>query len=307
MDGDGTATALQEAMKWVILPAFLLTACATGAQHRTQILFDDFRYASTAELASHGWIVRTEVGFPGVPGASWGPGNVTFRDDAGNRVLRMSSATDGTAPNTMQTQICHQRKYFEGTYAARVRFTDAPVAGPTGDQIVETFYFISPLKAPMDPDYSEIDFEYLPNGGWAHTGPTLFTTTWETFQLEPWKADNVSNNVAGALGGWRTLVAQVGDQHVRYFVDGKQIADHSGRYYPESMMSINFNLWFVKTGLIPGNDIRRYDEDIDWVFFQAGPVISPADVEAKVAALRHDAVSFRDTVPSSGLPSPCNF
>lgn len=271
------------------------------------MLFDDFSYASTAELARHGWIVRTEAGFPGVPGALWGPGNVTFHDEDGNRVMRLSSSTDGTAPNTIQTQVCHQRKYFEGTYAARVRFTDAPAAGPSGDQIVETFYVISPLKAPMDPDYSEIDFEYLPNGGWSHTGPTMFATTWETFQLEPWKAVNASSNLAGALGGWRTLVVQVGDQHVRYFVDGKQIADHSGRDYPRVVMSINFNLWFVKSGLIADNDVRRYVEDVDWVFFQAGPVIAPADVVASVTGLRRNAVSYRDTVPSSGFPSPCNF
>ena len=83
--------------------------------------------------------------------------------------------------NTTQTQICHQRKYLEGTYAARVRFTDSPVSGPGGDQIVESFYTISPLKAPMDLDYSELDFEYLPNGGWGIDGPTLYATTWGDF------------------------------------------------------------------------------------------------------------------------------
>ncbi|MGH9905613.1 MAG: hypothetical protein ACRD8U_08535, partial [Pyrinomonadaceae bacterium] len=93
----------------------------------------------------------------------------------------------------------NQRKYLEGTYAARVRFTDKPVSGPAGDQVVESFYTISPLKAPWDPDYSELDFEYLPNGGWGIDGPTLYATTWETFFPEPnWKKDNVFKTPAAA-------------------------------------------------------------------------------------------------------------
>src|SRR6476469_2358039 len=105
-------------------------ACSTTSARRS-VMFDDFSYSNPSELAQHGWIVRTEAGWPGVQGGAWGPGNVTFVDDGGNRVMRMSSHTDGTPANTMQTQICHQRKYLDGTYAARVRFTDAPVAGPT--------------------------------------------------------------------------------------------------------------------------------------------------------------------------------
>ena len=122
-------------------------------------------------------------------------------------IIRMTSSTDGTGPTTRQTQICHQRKYLEGTYAARVRFTDKPVSGPGGDQLVESFYTISPLKAPMDPDYSELDFEYLPNGGWGIDGPTLYATTWETFSPEPnWKKDNVFKTTNGSQDGWHTLV-----------------------------------------------------------------------------------------------------
>jgi hypothetical protein len=296
----------------LILLALTLTACSTVSRHRARVMFDDFNYVSPAELASHGWIVRTEQGWPGVPGASWGNDSISFTGDPeikDNRLMRMSSSTDGTGANTRQAQICHQRKYLEGTYAARVRFTDEPVAGPNGDEIVETFYMISPLKAPMDPEYSEVDFEYLPNGGWKHTGATMFETTWETFSPEPdWKADNVSSNQPGPLGGWHTLVTQVANEHVQYWIDGKPVADHVGRYYPESMMSIDFNLWFVRTGLIEGTDPRRYDEDVDWVFF-SGDALTPDRVEAAVAALRRHSVSFRDTVaaPVPPLPSPCNF
>jgi len=283
--------------------AAILALLALAAGCTTQrVLFDDFKYTDTSQLAQHGWIIRSAPGWPGVPGATWGGISLP-----GDGTVRMTSSTDGTPANTQQTQLCHQRKYLDGTYAARVRFTDAPVKGPTGDQIVETFYLISPIRKMMDPVYGETDYEYLPNGGWGKTGPTFFFTTWYTFQLEPWIADNVSNNVSGAMGGWHTLVAQLGNGTVTYFVDGKQLAQHGGKFYPRSIMSINFNLWFVRTGFIGGNDTRTYVEDIDWVYHRANKVMAPDAVEAEVAKLRQRQVAFRDTVPDAGLSSPCNF
>src|SRR4030095_16476651 len=110
------------------------------------VLFDDFNYTSPRDFERNGWILRSEPGWPGISGAMWS-GNVTLGvadpDRPGNVLVRMTAMTDGTT--THQAQFCHQRKYYEGTYAARVRFQDAPAAGPDGDQIVETFYMISPL------------------------------------------------------------------------------------------------------------------------------------------------------------------
>jgi len=277
------------------------------------VLFDDFNYSTHKELLRHGWIIRTAAGWPGVPGATWRKEGVSFVTDPehpGNRALRMISATDGNGPNTTQTQICHERKYLEGTYAARVRFVDDPMSGPSGDQLVESFYTISPLKAPMDPDYSELDFEYLPHGGWGVSGPTLYSTTWETFSPEPtWKKDNVFKLSNGSQAGWHTLVTQVADAKVKYFVDGKLFAEHGDRFYPESLMSINFNLWFIKDGMIKESGLRRYNEDIDWVFHEAKTVLTTEEVEARVASLRRRSVSFRDTVPAPvpALTSPCDF
>jgi hypothetical protein len=291
----------------------LLLSLNAAPQRRPQVLFDDFTYASKQQLRKHGWIIRTEPGWPGVPGATWKEEGVSILKDSdqpNNRFLRMTSATDGTSANTTQTQICQQRKFFEGTYAARVRFTDEPAAGPDGDQVVQSFYTISPLKAPMDPDYSELDFEYLPNGGWGIDGPTLYSTTWETFSPEPnWKKDNVFQTSNGSRAGWHTLVTQVMDGKVRYYVDGKLFAEHGGEYYPESTMSINFNLWFIRDGAIKSSEQRQYQEDIDWVYFQAGVALAPEQVEAEVAALRKRSVKFRDTVPAKVPPltSPCNF
>ena len=284
-----------------------------GANVPSQTLFDDFNYSNFKQLAKHGWIIRTAAGWPGVPGAIWGNSGVSFPVDdnqRGNRVLRMISSTDGTGSNTHQSQICHQRKYLEGTYAARVRFVDLPTAGPAGDQLVESFYAISPLKAPMDPDYSELDFEYLPAGGWGNNGPTLFVTSWRTFSPEPnWKKDNVYNTRSGSLAGWHTLVTQVWGGKVKYFIDGNALAEHDGLYYPRSLMSINFNLWFIKDAAVKSSAVRHYQEDIDWVFHEAGKTLTPDEVEAKVAALRRRSISFQDTVPAPvpALTSPCDY
>jgi hypothetical protein len=296
--------------RWIVVLALAQALGCADMGKRSHVLFDDFTYATTADLAPHGWIMRTAPGWPGVPGALWGAESFSLDDDrslAENRVLRMTSVTAGTGTGTRQSQLCHERKYLEGTYAARVRFTDDPVSGRDGDHVVETFYLISPLKAPMDPDYSEIDFEYLPNGGWGHSEPSLRGTTWETFQEEPMIDDNVTTKRAGALAGFHTLVVQVASGRVRYFLDGSALADHGDRFYPEAPMSINFNLWFIVEGLIAGSDARRYEEDIDWVFFRRGDVLSPQAVESEVADMRRRRVKFRDTVPSVGLPSPCDF
>lgn len=277
-----------------------------------KILFDDFSYSNAGEMDKNGWTIRTAIGHPGVTNSKWGSDGISFIKDekkSGNSFLRMSSVTDTTSENSRQTQFCHQRKYFEGTYASRVFFRNTPDFGPKGDQIVETFYLISPLKAPMDLDYSEADFEYLANGGWGANKFAMFNTTWETFQLEPWNPDNIHNLKEGDLSGWHTLVLQIANQRVKYYVDGKLYADHGDKYYPEVYMSLNFNLWFIKEGLVNSKEARQYSEDVDWVFHQADTVLTPEQVDKKVEALRKGKVNFRDTVPvtNPAYPSPCDI
>jgi hypothetical protein len=275
-----------------------------------QVFFDDFSYRSSDQLEAHGWTVRTKPGWPGIENASWKKEGVSFPADptkSGNRMLRMTSSTDGTPAHTAQTQICQQRKFKEGTYAARVHFSDGPASGPAGDGVVESCYTFSTVDVPLDPNYSECDFEYLPGGGWGEKGPALFVTTWHSnTPLPDGTNDTLHNVVPGPEGGWHFLVLQVAAGHVRYFLDGRLIADHGGKYYPRDIMCFDFNLWFTLEGVGSSKELRTYQEDIDWVYFEKDSVLSPEQVEQKVQALRQAGTPRQDTVEATRLPCPCN-
>jgi hypothetical protein len=319
-DARRAAFARTLAIPTAVLFAVLASAPA-GASARSptaaatpQILFDDFTYGFSPLVTfwRHGWRIRTEQGWPGMAGATWSVDNIAFVKDPANRknrLLRMTSSTDGTAAGTSQAQICQQRKFREGTWATRIRFGDAPTVGPDGDQIVEGFYGVSPLAAPLDPDFSEMDWEYLPNGGWGMSAPTLWTTTWETARLDPWLAENTTLSTSGSLAGWHTLVIQVWNGSVTYYLDGVQRVSHGGKYYPEVPMSLNYTAWFIDGGLLAPGPKRSYVQDIDWTFHAAGAALTPQQAVEQVRALRKRGVKFRDTVPAPEPPleSPCNF
>ena len=281
------------------------------------LMFDDFTYASAEALFANGWTARTETGHPGIAGAAWSAEGISTHeapDGAQFGIARMSSVTDGTGDGTRHTQICHARKYLYGTYAARVFFRNEPSYGPDGDEVIQTFYAISPLAAPLDPDYSEVDFEYLPNGGWGENSDSaMWTTTWETFQLEPWTKVNEFSRVPGDYSGWHTLVMNVSSDAVRYYVDGNLVGDHTNAVAPEVPMSMNFNLWFMPKGAdgsvgpIDSNESRQYQQDIDWVLHVEDAELTTAEVEAKVAALRASEQRHIDQVPDKGLAPYCGL
>jgi hypothetical protein len=295
-----------------LAPAGSTSAIASPSAATARVMFDDFSYADPADLSANGWTLRTTPGWPGLAGAVWSDERISVLEDpdeAGNSLVRLTSTTDGTPGGTTQAQLCHERKYRDGTSATRIRFTNDPTSGPDGDVVIESFYAITPYDRPLDPDYSELDFEYLPNGGWGEPGATLWATSWETVRIEPWLADNSSSTQAGDAAGWHTLVVQAGDGSVSYFVDGEEIARHGEHFYPESAMSINYNLWFFADGLSGASEARTYVDEIDWVFHAAGEVMPAKDVEAAVADLRDSGVAFQDTVPdwSPPLAAPCDL
>ena len=277
------------------------------------LFFDDFSQPHLQALAANGWILRNATGHPGVPGAQWGPSTVTLQPDAasaGNQLLRLRASTDGTPQGTTQAQICHARKYFEGTYAARVRFSDEPVRGDDGDTVVQSFYVVSPLKYDFDPEFSEVDWEYLPNGGWGDTATRLYGITWQTVRIEPWQAHNQAHQEKRSVAGWHTLVLQIKDGKTRHYLDGVLLAEHGGRNYPVVPMSINFNLWFAPVGLLPVSNIARiYEQDVDWVLHVKDQLLTPLQVDERVHSLRHTGKTSIDNVPAviPPLASTCDF
>ena len=278
-----------------------------------QIFFDDFNYSDVDALAGGGWTVRTEAGHPGIVGAQWGKEALRVIDDPqnpSNRLLQLEASTDGTSTGSRQAQVCHGRKYLEGTFAARVRFSDAPTLGPDGDVVIQSFYLVSPLRFAFDPEFSEVDWEYLPNGGWGDTRTRLYGITWQTVQVDPWKSYNQAHEEVRSLAGWHTLVMQIGLGKTRHYLDGKLLAEHGGRNYPVVAMSLNFNLWFAPGGALPDEQSRRvYQQEVDWVYHIKDQLQTPDEVEQSVLRWRNEHVMYLDTVRPLAplLPSPCNF
>jgi hypothetical protein len=259
------------------------------------VLFDDFSYSGPGDplLAQRGWTVRSASGGPGVPGATWSPSAISFPGG----LLTLDSSTNGTAGGTVQTELSTaNRKFHEGTYAARVRFSDAPTSGPDGEHVVQTFFTITPLRFNLDPDYGELDFEYLPNGGWGEPSNILYTTSWETYQADPWQAVNTHSEERASFAGWHDLVIQVAGGRIKYYVDGRLFGDHGDIYYPETPMWIMFNNWFIDLQAATGT--RTYRQQVDWLYYSKNEVVAPADVTGRIGSLRASGTTFKDTVPN---------
>jgi hypothetical protein len=287
--------------------AIALGMSAPAAAADCGYLFDDFHYSSSADtrLTRNGWTPRSYQGGPGVPGATWSASAITFPASGGEQVMQLTAATDGTAAGTRHAELYStQKRYLDGTYASRVRFTDTPVSGNDGDHINQTFFTISPLNGDLDPTYSELDIsEYLPNGGWGEQGPINYQTSWYTYRNDPWYADNMHSEQRSSLDGWHTLVAQVANGHIVYFIDGVQVGDHSGKYYPRQTMTINWNLWFIDLATHTGGT-STYVQQVDWVLFAKNQVLSPSQVTGQTSGYRGAGTAFLDTVDATGGCTP---
>ncbi|MBM6404652.1 glycoside hydrolase family 16 protein [Phycicoccus sp. CSK15P-2] len=273
-------------------------------------LFDDFDYSGRDDpaLADHGWTLRSGGGGPGVGGGDgWSRDRVDFVDVDGQSAARLTARTDGTSAGTSQAELAQREfRFREGTYAARIRFSDRPVSGSGTARPNQTFYALSPLRYDWDPEYSELDFaEYLSRGGWGSDGPALFTTSYHSYQADPWEAQNVSDVRYGSLDGWHVISATATDGVIRYSLDGEEIAVHdrdSADYdvFPRSDMQLAFNHWFIDLGDDGSRGPVEYQEHVDWVLYHAGTASSPEQVREDVDSYRASGVSHTDDLGACG-------
>ncbi|MFD7260262.1 cellulose binding domain-containing protein [Streptomyces sp. NPDC059874] len=259
------------------------------------VMFDSFRYSGHDDpaLVNNGWKVRSGEGGPGIAD-TWSAPNVSFPAEAtaqGGQSMLLQSSTDGTKEGTRQAELQSTKpQYFTGTLAARVYLTDKPVSGPNGDHVVETFFAISPAES--SPQYSELDFEYTPNGGWGAPGPRLDTTSW----LDAKKGDRVTKAHKQSVQGWHTVVITAMDNKVTYNLDGRVIFTSDKKYFPREPMGIHFSNWFID---LPLKGARTWDMRVNWAYFQADKAVSPADVQKAVDGFYANGINYVNTMPTS--------
>ena len=260
--------------------------------------FDDFSQPDLDALRASGWIVRDGTGHPGLAGSRFAPQQLSL--DSG--LLKLKLSTDGRPANTTLAQLCAARKFLIGTTTARVRFRDT--AG-SRDPIIQSFFLAGPLKHDYDPDFSEVDFEYLPHGGWGEPETRLYGVSWHTVRIDPWESFNQASILQGSFDGWQLLTVQVEATRTRHYVNGRLIGEHTGRNVPSQPMAISFNHW-ISAGAVEGAP-RDYEFDVDWVLHEAGKTLTPAAMQARATQLQRQGKARIDTVPDAGLTSECNL
>ncbi|MDX3455782.1 cellulose binding domain-containing protein [Streptomyces sp. ME02-8801-2C] len=271
------------------------------------VLFDDFDYTGPGDpaLAAHGWEVRDGAGGPGIKD-TWSKDGVSFpaREDGptggtaagvaggtAGQVLQLRAETDGTAKGTRQSEFHSTRAtFFEGTLVARIHLSDKPSSGADGDHIAESFFTISPDHESKK--YSELDFEYLPNGGWGAYGPRLDTTSWRNSETN----DRVTKSRIIKLGGWHTMVITAHGGRTTYSLDGRELFTSGSRYSPREPMTVNFSNWFID---LPFKGARGWDMKVDWLYCRADQAVSGKDAQQAVAGLTADGTHYMDTLSGS--------
>ncbi len=273
--------------------------------------FDDFTYSDHSDpvLQGFGWNVVDGINGP-MTGSMYAQEQILFVNDpqlADNRLMHVVNNVAGTPASIRNARIESPIIFREGTYAARVYFDSSPANSQDGN--VQTFYAIN--WAPGNPDYSELDFEYLPYNVWGDRNKkTMHTTSWARAGDI---SDNANTQTHNDFQGWHDLVIQSADgQNVRYYIDGQLVSTHTfsddgNSVYPRMNMQIAFANWIFfndPVGVGPSTQQRTTTMKVDWVYHAKNRALSPAEVSGRVEALRGSGRERLNTMGEDTVNQP---
>lgn len=306
-------------LKFTRISTLMMSLMISFSVFAQTIMFDDFTYTNIddPQLSSFNkWgIVHGTSGPP--EGAQYSRNNIAFINDpnrAGNRLMTLSTTVNGSTKATTHSRIeTAGFDYFEGTYAARVFFSDVPFTYKDGN--VQTFYtIVSSALAGDGSRYSELDFEYLAADKWGISpdNPVMYMTSWNRYIANPWQAWKRYFYSQRSWAGWHTCVVSCTDGvNVKFWIDGvyygaMSVTDNDGSsVYPRNPMNISFANWIWNnvTGSSTAN--RTTTMQVDWVLFYQNQELSPTQVDNLVASYRSQGLQRRNLQGQTYITNPC--
>lgn len=299
----------------LIALAILVTSVTIG-QSRVEY-WDDFDYSdfSDPELEKFGWDLLDRNAWP-APGDEDGGGlpysgdNILFLADKeipGNKIMSVATVNKGTLASRKFSRIeTIDPLFFEGTYAARVKFTDENSA-KYQDGNIQTFYTI--FQSEGKKEHSEHDFEYLPYDTWMGNDdyePTMYVSSHDRYDVIDGKLHfyNDCKFLNQSYGEqWHLYQFNIYGGIIKYYIDGELVATHdkakqdpTSSVYPDSKMQICFANWITFEDhegfrLGPLKEERENKFFVDWVYHAADEDVLYEQVVERVAEKRAKKVS----------------
>jgi hypothetical protein len=305
---------LSKALK---LLAMGLIPFAANAQ---TVMFDDFNYSGVndAQLgAFNKWTIVDGVNGP-PSNAMYSKNNITFINDpadASNKLMTLSTTVNGSTRATTHSRIeTVGYEYFEGTYAARVYFSETPFQYK--DANIQTFYtIVSYLLGGDGSRYSELDFEYMAADKWgtATDKQVMYMTSWNRYIAEPWQAWKNHFAQQKSFVGWHTCIVSCTNKvDVKFWLDGVYIGsmaqtDNDGSsVYPRSPMQVAFANWIWNNVIGSSTANRTTTMQVDWTLFGKDLELSPTEVNNRIAAFRAQGVQRRNLLGQEYRVTPAN-
>jgi hypothetical protein len=274
--------------------------------------FDDFHYRDPLDqrLKSQFWLPVGYSGKPPCSSSKYDPSLISFvpnTDLPGDTIMVLRTYVDPANKivrnSRMETSYSGGESFFEGTYAARVKFSSSI------DANVQTFFTFHHDASANN--HSECDFEYLPKdqwGGWS--SPALYMTSWAPDGSNSTKQDTFFN---GEPEGWHTLFFYIHNGVVDFTQDDAPEI-YSNSVYPTHYMNLSFANWidsqmtdddcsgnYADYGigyLDPSLTPRMDSMMVDWVYHAANVSLSKAQVLANVEKCRKAGEPVNHLSPS---------